>query len=376
MQNLEDKIRRLGNLTIDEDFRANTRDELMARVALNKPAINGNFGFFNIFFKHAYGVVSVGIFIFLLGGTALAMKQAANSLPGDFLYNLKKIGEKAQVGLTLNEARRAEKEVGFAEKRMEEITSLTASVNTTDVNAVNLETGEVQKELMVRRGSPLRPEVIAEAVSEFHRDVNNVSNRLSALKDKENGGAVETAKIINNKAEKIATALSEVAKKQDLPEEVKQRLAAAINILDKVNSEALGVMVKGYTIRGDKVEFESLVKQLEERIARTETALKNVDQIVIGKGMADDQQGVLLSSEKKVELAKIILSEAKEYLANKNLEMALSKMEESKKLAENVKTEIEVDVKGADGSTRLTTGNVDKEGQGAGGSWQRGRGRC
>ncbi|HJQ45416.1 MAG TPA: DUF5667 domain-containing protein [Amycolatopsis sp.] len=57
-----------------------------------------------------------------LGGLGLVLSK--NSLPGDRLYGIKRAGESAQLGLTFDDAAKAEKHLQFASNRLDELTAL------------------------------------------------------------------------------------------------------------------------------------------------------------------------------------------------------------------------------------------------------------
>ena len=333
---LEAKIKKLGKVELRKGFKDSLRRDLMLQVSLNKPEkarlearqVRGFvFSFPRInsgvnLLKHAYAPAVLGIFLFFSCGTVLAMK-AAGSMPGDFLYNVKRASEKAQVGLTLSQTSKVNKEVGLASKRIEELTKLTTP-------KVTDEEENEQEEI--------KPEAIEKAVQDFHKEIASVKTRLDSLDRKGDGKATEAAKVIDERTEEFASALSEVAQKEELSPQVKERIVNAINILDEVSGQALGVIIKAEDEGGDG--FEALVARLEARILAVEESIENVDNVVVGKGLVEDEQGVLLSLEKKIELAKIILAEARESLNDEDLEMTLQKLEESKELALEVDIEI------------------------------------
>lgn len=354
-------LKNLNHLKTREGFRNSLKEELMKRVMLEKLEASRVFGFGwygNLFtlrlLKRAYAPVALGIFIFL-GSTGLAMKAAGDSLPGEFLYRVKRATEGAQVSLSLSQASKVKKEVNFAGKRVEELARLTEIPAAEPENDGRAGAKETTK--------PVEPEVIKKTVQDFHKEIDNVKIRLESLNKKGDDEAVATAKVIDKKTEELASTLNQVALQQELTPEIKEKIAKAIYALDEVSSQALGVVIR------EKIDIESeemgaLVKRLEDKILATEGRIANVDKIIEGEGLVGDSQGILLSLEKKIELAKIILTEARESLIERNLEMTLEKVEKSKELAAEVRTEL---VSGAQkntireqADTRATASSEDK----------------
>jgi len=355
---IEDNIKGLKRVEARIEFKKDLREDLMRRVELRKPEKAGGFWSFNIFnfriLKHAYVPVALGVFM-LVSSSFLAVKAAGDSLPGDLLYQVKMASEKAQVGFALSQTSKVQKEVDFAGKRLEELNKLTGAVDSQEDNS---DQEEEKKEL--------ESEAIAGAVHSFNKEISKVKNRLDNLDKNQDDKAVEVARVFDGKAGEFATALNQVAEKEDLPDEIKDKIIIAINALDEVASQVLGVMIKDQEgIEG--LEREELVKRLEEKILATETRVASVDEIVAGKGLLDDEQGILLSITKKVELARVILNEARECLADeRDLEMVLRKVNESNDLASEVTTELakedddeDVIVDVVDGDEELDDDNGD-----------------
>lgn len=84
------------------------------------------------------------ILVLLVLSGAVTVTLAAQSLPGELLYNLKLIGEQTQLRLTKDPVRRLELQQSFDNERLEEVDRLIRQERSTPVNFVGalLETGE------------------------------------------------------------------------------------------------------------------------------------------------------------------------------------------------------------------------------------------
>jgi len=325
---LEKKLGKLAQIKPTKQFKNTLREELMEKAGAQRVYKASAFNFGNIFrvriFKHAYATVAIGVFIFLGGSGVLAMK-AANSLPGDFLYNVKRAGEKAQVGLTLSQASKVNKEVDIAGKRIEELAKLTI-VGVEDAGTRDGDEG----------GS--NSDDIEKAVYDFHKEITSVKSRLDNLDKSGDKKVVEAAKAVDEKTEEFANALSEVVDKEDLPEPIRDKIIDSLTILDEIGSQTLGLRVKDYK-EAEGEDAKTLVQRLEEKIIVTKAKIADIE-FAAGQSLVEDEQGMLLSLEKKIELAKIILAEARGSLDNDDLAMTLQKVEESEDLAEEVGEEL------------------------------------
>ena len=372
VEQFESKIENLAKIKVRKEFKNLLRQDLMQRVLVNKPERTGLFVAFDIFsyvkvLKHAYVPVVLGIFIFF-GSGALAMMAAGDSLPGEFLYGVKRAREKAQITLTLGQTSKIKREVSFAENRMQELSRLSEEIDEEIEKLSPFGGSPIGREIKKLRDEDdeigqdgekvvitVGPEVIVRAVEDFHKELSKVNNRLDSLGEEPNSEAVEAARAVEEKTEEFANALTQVAEQEELPAEVKERIISAFNILDEVNTRALGVVIKEpVDMEGEKME--ALVKRLENKILATEERVAGVREIVREEGVVGDTQGVLLSLEKKIELAKIILVEARESLTARDLEMTLQKVEESRELVVEVSEEIRN--KESEPSTRLRPGKL------------------
>ena len=75
-------------------------------------------------FAFSTAVLMITLFAFLFGGAGMTAMAAQSALPGDILYPVKTGIESVQLVLSASAAERAELQMGFAERRLEEIAGL------------------------------------------------------------------------------------------------------------------------------------------------------------------------------------------------------------------------------------------------------------
>jgi len=78
-------------------------------------------------------VVVIVLMLVVVAGGAGAVRTAQGSLPGDLLYGVKTSLEKADVALAGDEATKAEREIGLAKRRLEEIQALIGGKREEDI---------------------------------------------------------------------------------------------------------------------------------------------------------------------------------------------------------------------------------------------------
>lgn len=307
---LINRIKQLKQLQPCSDWKASLRSELLAHENF-RVSEKAGFGdyifnaleviFLRLSLKPVY-ISAMAVFL-LFAVSASAFVSAQKSLPGQTLYGFKIAFEKARVSLVLDKSNKIKKEIYFAGRRLEELNQLSKKEN--------------RKDMIL-------------AVENFHAEISRMQNGLKKLEQAdETNEAVEAAKIIDEKTlefEGILTNLDVSTEK-----EVEQKLVLAIKALDQANTQALGVIINIYSV-GGSAGVKDLISRLEDKIARTEAKIENIDAIIAGQDLVQDPQGVALTVNKKIEQARVVLNEARAYLENDNLEMALEKVTESKDL--------------------------------------------
>jgi DNA repair exonuclease SbcCD ATPase subunit len=207
------------------------------------------------------------------------------SLPGQFLYPLKIVFEKARIALALKEGDKVELEVEYATRRLDELEQI------------------IQKE---------EPEEVIKTVANFQEKLNTVKSALETIDETYPvSKAIKIAKKVDQKTREFEDVLDKTEK--NLPEkELKKKIKEVKEVVDKTNTQALKVMVEC------QIEEEEILPRIEDKIEKIEETLERPE-------------------------VKKALEEAKEALAKKNFSIALEIIEKIQETEEEVvETEEEV----------------------------------
>lgn len=212
------------------------------------------------------------ILIIILGFGIITIQAAKDSIPGDILYPVKIATEKAELLLVKNRGNKVKLETGLAARRLDELQQIIQS----------------QKQ-----------EKVVESIKNFQEKLEIVENRLKDLKKKQEGKEIiEIAKVVDTKTAEFENILDRTQKGPSVPEETKKKIVTVKEIAEKVNTQALKVMVEMKT----QEDEEEVLVRIEDKIKRVEEKMENSE-------------------------VEIILEKAKEELAKKNFFIALENIE-------------------------------------------------
>ena len=131
MKEIIKKISVLKSIKADEGFKFDLRKKMLeeAGVVTTVPAVRqyqiqgmSTLQFMRSNFTNM--ILPILIIVSLLGGGAGATYASQSSLPGEVLYPVKLVTERAQVALTVDDAREAALHLKFSSKRLEEVEEL------------------------------------------------------------------------------------------------------------------------------------------------------------------------------------------------------------------------------------------------------------
>jgi len=211
--------------------------------------------------------------VLLFGGAGVTAFAAQSALPGDALYSLKTGIEQTQITLSRDAYNRAELQLSFAERRLDEISALIGEGRFND---------------------------IGRAVEEFESQVQAAISELQAVAAGDPARATELASQISAALSRYALTLSGML--DSVPEAVRSEMERAISA-----SQGTGVVSSG-----DEFEFKGTVMEItpeawvvgEFTVAIT-TTTEIKDAIVVGDLVKvhayEDPDGVLTARE--IELA-------------------------------------------------------------------------
>jgi hypothetical protein len=252
-------------------------------------------------FKFVVKPVSLGILIFgaVFGGWAATVSASYGSLPGDKLYSLKIMTEKAQLTLSTREARPS-LQVEFAGRRLEEVAKVTSKTSSDNKN----------------KGNRAR-----QAVKNFSRQLKTVKATLENLQSKQDTAkALEIAQAVDRKTTEYISVLEKV--KDDVSAEVKQDVEAASSIVSDTGIKAVEVIVKTIKDGASQAEKQEVATKVEEKIKLVEIQVQQLSSTSTISGEITQE-------------AKSALIEAKQALDNKDLTIVVDKLAEVKNLVNN-----------------------------------------
>lgn len=201
---------------------------------------------------------------FMVVAWTASVSATKNSLPGDLFYNIKLTTERVQANLTLSDEKRANLEIGFAQRRLDEIDKLMAK----DDEDSNLQI-------------PLK---------EFQQNMANVKTSLAKLEKKDKGTAVKVANIIDEKSKEYVVLLENQQKQSP---ELAVNTQEAIAVSKNTGNKALSLIIQEYEAGTSDVPVAEVSQKVKDRISDLQSALnqskEEIDTIINNKKLAEEQ---------------------------------------------------------------------------------------
>jgi len=251
------------------------------------------------------------IFGILFGTWIASVGATRNSQPGDFLYGFKLTAERMQVNLTMNDEKRTNLEIAFAERRLDEIKK-TVSKATTENSQKNLEV----------------------TLKKYQESINNVKSNLAKLEVTDKESALKVANLLDEKTKTYVDILKG-QQDQDSQLAANKETAEAITVSKSTADKALEVILTEFEIGNSGMRIDDVKNKIEARITDLETSLETdkgqIETISINKKIADE--AAVASAAAKAMADKKALEEAAAAKAledKKAEEEAAAKKEEAK----------------------------------------------
>lgn len=260
--NFFSKIKEFKNVAPSAEWKASQKEVLMTQVRAqvkNRKSGNAYGAVFMQAIKNVFELRSFSLLfkrssiaflsaVLVLGTGVFGVQAAEKSLPGDFLYSVKRTKEKMRVSLSSSEERRAELHIEFAGKRLQEFAVLK------------------EQEL----DSDKKVEKMTVAVIDFKEEINEVKEKLSKAEYtiKEPAKIIEVAGLVDEKIEEFTDYLDENIKtdaSNDLT--VRNHLGILDTVEDaiktgkEVSVEAVTLLVKQKDKEGVQDEVKEEIKQ-------------------------------------------------------------------------------------------------------------------
>lgn len=204
-QELIQKIKELKNIQPSQEWLDLTRRNLIHQTSLRtkEPQI----GLFNWLKPLQPIALAICLVLILIGGPWLLVKASQASLPGEALYPIKKMTENLQTQ-TASEETKAQLQVEFANRRLEELNKITED--------------------------PFSPEEkVEQVVSDFKNNLAGASLHVQKIPK-------EKAVIVAEQTKKLKKNLSKT--KEEAPLLVQDKLIEAEKIVEEINHQILAVL--------------------------------------------------------------------------------------------------------------------------------------
>jgi len=194
-----EKLLKLKEIKPDSEWVALTKKQILAENAIEEKKSFSYF-LFPVFFSRMRVVLGTGLALLLIFVT---FNFSQNSLPGDFLYPVKKITEKAQ-SFFLPEKELSTVQLDLANKRLEELDKIAQN-------------NQVEK--------------IAPAINEFQSNISQASKNLAKLKAVNKEVVEKSVKLVEKK-EKIEKVLGANIDTSEYENALKKLVESQINDLE------------------------------------------------------------------------------------------------------------------------------------------------
>lgn len=307
------------------DFVKKNRDILLMQIKNSSGETQTSYGIkyaWNVFesvmpantFKFVIRPVMTAVLFFgiVFGGWAATVSASYNSLPGDKLYSVKRITEKAQLSLT-SKKNKPSLQTELAGRRLEEI------IKITETETINNKEERTKK-----------------AVQEFKEQVRDVKTTLEDLETEANAGGesntvVEAAKLVDRKTTEYSDTLLKVT--ETVSEDVKKDVEEATDAVDDAGIKAVEVIVKKQEEGAVDMSDEEVTSKVEEKLKIVQDKVSEIEASIPEEGGGDTIVGDATKEAQEV------LNEAHEALSNNDLTTVVDKLVEAKNLVDTATPE-------------------------------------
>lgn len=208
-------------------------------------------------------------FVVTVGGWSATVSAAANSIPGEALYSVKRAAESGQLLVTRDKKEKAKLKTDFAGRRSEEISRV------------------------IKEKKAVPAEVLTQTTKEIESLLQTANADLQAVKAEDINSATELAKDLSRKTDDIVKNLSQAVAdnaSSDDTKDVAKEVAKTKKVVADVGIEAIDFIVKAKQ-EGANVSDEELAeivvnkinnsKQANDQVkAQTQAVKKVVEQVV------------------------------------------------------------------------------------------------
>ncbi|MEK7094637.1 MAG: DUF5667 domain-containing protein [Patescibacteria group bacterium] len=195
------------------------------------------------------------VVVLVLGGWITSVNASLQTVPGDMLYSVKLVSEKAQLSLATDGARRKLR-AEFASRRLNEVAAL---VRRNDIQD--------------------KDEKVKTAVAGFNKQIAGIKDGI--LEETDEAQVMETTRVVEQKKQELDIVLeqSEVAKDTESSETIQE----AVNATSAAKNEAVDALVIKAKDSGSELSAQELSRQfandLRSIMARSSVLLVRIDRL-------------------------------------------------------------------------------------------------
>lgn len=268
-QQLIAKIKDLKKIKPENQWLSLTRQHFVNELELKK-AVKVSNSFADWFWYHRLqpAVLSMSLLLILGGGPVLTLKAAQSSLPGEWLYPVKKITEQVQAKI-VSDDKKAQIQFEFATRRLEELSKITSdslkpidkSIKTKEV-INDLKTNLTQASAAVKNLPKEKIAAMAQKTKKIEQNLNQAKADLSQNKDQVLNNAkdvlAQAEKIVEDVNGQLAAVLVEIEQEriasstealieekiEGIKEKIDINLEEKINSLNPLNETTTPVLIK------------------------------------------------------------------------------------------------------------------------------------
>lgn len=337
----------------DAAWMASNRDVLMSQIqpnSVNESPVK-EFGtgfyygqyFYNLF-KQSFLKPALATFslVLLMLGYSATVSIANASLPGDMFYPIKTTKERVQLAFTFQEEEQVKLEMTFVTNRATELQQL---VRATDDN-------------------DKRAEAVKKTSQQIVRDIGDVQDHLNKINlaavDGNKAKVIEVAKEIDTKTLEVKQGLVETHSilSSEAKKDVEIDLKKAISTTEEVGATALNVIIKKFESGESSIDGNEVASRVADRIKDAEGNIVGANKVI--ENVSTSTTAILTSNAKVLapkststsptlitikdqpEAAKVVITEAKTLLDQKNFSSALEKITETNKIVSTVEENVRV----------------------------------
>jgi len=309
------------------------------------------------------------IIALMFGASIVSVSASKGSVPGDVLYKVKLTREKIHAGITVDDGKKTDLYIGFADERLNEIDKLKDNPKKPEHQKENMKVavselknqmGNVKNQLEKVKSKPRSAKEIVEVAKKVDEKVEDISNKIEQKKQELSGVTGEDEVIDDlDDAQDAAEEASDVAidviiekhvsgevetSIDELANKIEKKIKKAEDRIDEVNEDVDQLNIEKEEIIEEPIEekIEEVTEELEEEVV-DEPAVATEDTVIEGEEVVQEEgsEDTIEDVIQKPDEARKLVDEAKELLEQGDITNAFEKVKESNVITKEVEEQIE-----------------------------------